>query len=380
MVICSPLGWNRVQPPSVPGELVAEADVGERPADHDLVVPAARAVGVEVLRSDALIDEPSSGRAVRRDRTRGRDVIGGDRVPELGETAGVRDVGERLRRSGHAVEERRPVHVGGGVVPLVAISTREHEAVPPLVAVVDRAVGVGEHVGPEGVADGLLHLRGRGPDVGEMHGGAVRVDADRVAGEVDVHGAGQRVGHDERRGGQVVHPHIGVDPAFEVAVPRQHRRQRQSFGRGRDRRVDGTGVADAGRAAEPDEVEPERFEGGEQPGPFVVVHDDREPGASEVFTHGLTSSPRSTAFRASSAAAIITAGLEVFVQLVMAAITTWPLSISHAVPSARVTVTGFEIRSPSWEGSAAGIGMTKRVPGSSSGGRWPGTSRPRRGR
>src|SRR5680860_1597468 len=94
----------------------------------------------------------------------------------------------------------------------------------------------------------------------------------------------------------------------------------------------------------------------------------RDPGASEVFTHGLTSSPRSTAFRASSAAAIITAGLEVFVQLVIAAITTWPLSISQSVPSARVTVTGFEMRSPSWDGPAAGVGMTNGVAGSSSGG------------
>ena len=39
-----------------------------------------------------------------------------------------------------------------------------------------------------------------------------------------------------------------------------------------------------------------------------------------------------------------------------------------SVPSASVTVIGFEIRVPSWFGSAAGTGMTKRVSGSSSGG------------
>src|SRR6476620_47088 len=94
----------------------------------------------------------------------------------------------------------------------------------------------------------------------------------------------------------------------------------------------------------------------------------RDPGASDVFTHGLTARPRSTAFRASNAAAIITAGLEVLVQLVMAAITTCPWSITHEVPSASVTGIGSEIRVPSWFGSAAGTGMTKRVAGSSSGG------------
>ena len=50
----------------------------------------------------------------------------------------------------------------------------------------------------------------------------------------------------------------------------------------------------------------------------------REPGASEVLTHGLLLSPRATAFCASNPAAIMTDGLDVFVQLVMAAMTTSP--------------------------------------------------------
>ena len=49
-----------------------------------------------------------------------------------------------------------------------------------------------------------------------------------------------------------------------------------------------------------------------------------EPGARLVFTHGFVRSPRSTAFFASRPAPIITLGFEVFVQLVMAAMTTDP--------------------------------------------------------
>src|SRR3954451_22902204 len=64
-----------------------------------------------------------------------------------------------------------------------------------------------------------------------------------------------------------------------------------------------------------------------------------EPGASEVFTHGLRARPRSTAFLASSAAAIMTEGFEVLVQEVIAAITTAPWSSSNSAPS-RLTVTG----------------------------------------
>ena len=48
------------------------------------------------------------------------------------------------------------------------------------------------------------------------------------------------------------------------------------------------------------------------------------PGAKLVFTHGFTVNPNSTAFLATSPAAIITLGLDVFVQLVIAAITISP--------------------------------------------------------
>src|SRR6476661_10067368 len=71
-----------------------------------------------------------------------------------------------------------------------------------------------------------------------------------------------------------------------------------------------------------------------------------DPGASVVFTHGLVARPRSTAFLASSAAPIITCGLEVLVHEVIAAMTTWPWSTSVSVPSSIVTRVGFEGRSP----------------------------------
>src|SRR3954467_1499782 len=71
-----------------------------------------------------------------------------------------------------------------------------------------------------------------------------------------------------------------------------------------------------------------------------------EPGAREVFTHGLRVRPRSTAFLASSAAPIITDGLEVFVQDVIAAIATAPWSTSNRVPSGSCTSVGREGRPP----------------------------------
>src|SRR3569833_4047269 len=81
-----------------------------------------------------------------------------------------------------------------------------------------------------------------------------------------------------------------------------------------------------------------------------------EPGASEVFTHGLRDRPRSTAFLASSAAPIITDGLEVLVQEVIAAITTAPWSRSSSPPS-RLTVTGLLGR-PAAESAVLSAGLS----------------------
>src|ERR1700730_3465640 len=66
----------------------------------------------------------------------------------------------------------------------------------------------------------------------------------------------------------------------------------------------------------------------------------REPGARLVLTVGLTERPRSTACLATRPAAIITEGLEVLVQLVIAAMATEPSVICVWVP-AIVTSTSF---------------------------------------
>ncbi len=60
----------------------------------------------------------------------------------------------------------------------------------------------------------------------------------------------------------------------------------------------------------------------------------RDPGASEVLTHGFGVRPRSTARRATRPAATMTWGLEVLVQLVMAATTTAPSPNIVVDPSA----------------------------------------------
>ena len=62
--------------------LVLDANVGEGAAHHDLMIAAARAVLVEILRSNLVIAQVLAGRACFLDRSRWRDVVGGDRVEE----------------------------------------------------------------------------------------------------------------------------------------------------------------------------------------------------------------------------------------------------------------------------------------------------------
>ena len=183
---------------------------------------------------------------------------------------------QRLGLGGEIVEERRPAHVGRVLVPGEAVAGRDLERVPALVAVEHLAVALAEHVGLHGLLDRLGDLGLVGPDVLEVHRLAVLVLAQRLVVEIDVHRPGERVGHAQRRRGQVVHLHVGVDAPLEVAVARQHRDDRQVL------RADDVGdllgqrpaVADAGRAAVADEVEAELLEILGQAGPVQILGHD----------------------------------------------------------------------------------------------------------
>ncbi len=66
-----------------------------------------------------------------------------------------------------------------------------------------------------------------------------------------------------------------------------------------------------------------------------------EPGAREVLTHGLRWSPRARARFATRPAPTITSGLDVLVQEVMAAMTTWPSLRVMLSPSYSTTTSSW---------------------------------------
>src|SRR3984957_26132 len=98
-------------------EFVAQADVGEGAADHDFVIAAAGAVGVEVGGLDAVLLQIFSGGAIFFDGAGGGDVVGGDAVAEDGEDARVFDVLDGRGFQAHVVEVGGAGGGGGNLFP-----------------------------------------------------------------------------------------------------------------------------------------------------------------------------------------------------------------------------------------------------------------------
>ena len=175
------------------------------------------------------------------------------------------------------LEEGRLAHVGRAGIPGEELALGHRQPLPALVAVEDAPVLEGEEVGRERARQGRLDLLRARPDVAQVHRpvGAV---SQRIGGEVGVDAAGQRIGHHERRRGQVVGAHRRVDASLEVAIAREHGGHLEvvALDRAGDLVGQRPGVADARGAAEADQVEADLVERRHQPGPLEVAdHDPR---------------------------------------------------------------------------------------------------------
>ncbi len=226
------------------------------------MVPAAGAVGVEVGLRHLAFTQVFAGRRGQFDGAGRADVVGGDRVAEHAEDAGLDDVGDRLRLHAHALEIGRVLNIGGADVPGIGLAAGHLDALPGLVALEDVGVAGGEHLVRHVLALKRGDLFVGRPDVLQIDGLAVLAFAERLGGQVDLHRAGQGVGDHQGRRGQIVGPHVGVHPTFKVAVAREDRAGHQvalldGLGNGFRQRP---GIADAGGAAIAHQVEAERVQ------------------------------------------------------------------------------------------------------------------------
>src|SRR4029079_15610675 len=124
---------------------------------------------------------------------------------------------------GHTVEVWRVADVRRIGGPERAVADGHVERVPVLVAGEDLAVGFAEDVVINRRRDHLLHFFLGRPDVLEVDRVSGRGVSQWVFGKVQTDAAGQRERDGQRRRGEVIGPHFGVDAALEVAVAAKDR-------------------------------------------------------------------------------------------------------------------------------------------------------------
>ena len=221
------------------------------------MVSTAGSVGVEVATLDAVASKPLARRGVSLDISGRGDVIGGDRVAELEQNAGIGDVTNRVGFSLHTVEDRQLADIGGGRIPGEGFTLGGLQLLPTRATVEDVGVALGVHLSGDGRSDDLLDLLGGGPQIGQTNLAAVRGGGQHIVVEIDVHGASDRVDHHQRRAGQVVHLDVGADATLEVTVAGEYCRDGQIVlvDGGRDLGDERTSVTDTGGAAVADQVE-----------------------------------------------------------------------------------------------------------------------------
>ena len=259
-----PLGEAAFDDAAIPSgqHFVLDADVGEGAAHHDLMIAAPRPVGVELTRGDLPFHQVVSGGGLCRKRPGGADMVGGDHVAQKGHDARALDVVDRAGLGPHIFEIGRVLHVGGGERPVIDFAVGRLHAAPLLIALEDIGIFALKGVARHGCFHQFGDFRLTRPDVFEEHVLAVAVLAQRLGRQVDIQRAGQRIGHHQRRGGEVVGAHIRADPPFKVAVAGQDGSGDQIACRNRiaDLWLQGAGIADAGGAAIAHKVEPDLVE------------------------------------------------------------------------------------------------------------------------
>jgi hypothetical protein len=149
-------------------------------------------------------------------------VVGRDRVAYGDEAAGADDVLDGAGLPRHAVEVRRAAYVRRARIPREQLALGDGQLPPGRVAGVHVRVRASEHLLADRADDRVRDLRGRGPQVREVHVLAGLVLAERLAGQVEVHPSGERVGDDQRWRREVIRLHLAVDPRLEVAIPGEH--------------------------------------------------------------------------------------------------------------------------------------------------------------
>jgi len=86
----------------------------------------------------------------------------------------------------------------------------------------DIAIAALEHGRGQALLNGFQDFVIGRPDIFQIDRVAVAVFSQGIAGDIDFHISGQRIGNNQGRGGQIVRTGLRADTAFEVPVAGQN--------------------------------------------------------------------------------------------------------------------------------------------------------------
>ncbi|MNG87124.1 hypothetical protein D3C79_459170 [compost metagenome] len=246
--------------------------VGECATQHHFVVAAAGGVLVEVLRVLAARQQPLASLAVGRDRAGRGNMVGGHVVAQHHQWPRTLDRQTGLGFGLDIGQILRTAKVGGPRIPRELHAAFGRQRLPMVGTVPDGGQALPEEFRLDHPGRQCGDLLVAGHKVVQVHRVAGAVMPERFAGQVDLDGTGDGEGHAKGRRSQVTCGHLGVHPAFEVAVARQHHHAFQALvGKGFHVGFKLAGVADAGHAAKAGQVKAQGREVLQQVGLGQVV-------------------------------------------------------------------------------------------------------------
>ena len=125
-------------------------------------------------------------------------MIGGHRVTKQDQHPRAGYIADRRRRHGHVLEIRRILDIGRVRFPLVEFSLGNLQTIPVFVAIEYLCVLMREHFTINAGIHRFVNFLQAGPDVPQIHGLAIGIFSQRAVDQVDMHIAGQRIGHHQR--------------------------------------------------------------------------------------------------------------------------------------------------------------------------------------
>ena len=158
----------------------------------------------------------------------GRNVIGGDASPSIASTRAPCKSRQAPAALTACCRNTAALDVRGIRIPLVNVAFAEPSSICQCASPSNTCAYCLLNISRvDGRRGRCFHFLRRGPDVAQKNGLAVVSLPSGSVVEIDIHAAGQRVGHHQRRRSQIIRAHQRIDAAFEIAIAAEHRDRHQ---------------------------------------------------------------------------------------------------------------------------------------------------------